>query len=150
MSKDPWESVEVSEAPEGWLLATETGCGALVVWAAGTGNFVRLPALPRDRDTVVVAHFPDGSQRREASLLTDAELQSIDDDIDSYLGDAGLPTRPRGYNWFIRCPPNADIGADTFWATVWTATMTGLVDDAVRPSQLKDAARQTLASIYRG
>jgi hypothetical protein len=77
-------------------------------------------------------------------------VQSIDDDIDSYLGDAGLPPRPRGYNLFIRCPPNADIGADTFSAAVWTATKTDPVDDAVRPPQLKDAARQALASTYRG
>ncbi|WP_285290094.1 DUF5956 family protein [Arthrobacter sp. ISL-72] len=41
--------------------------------------------------------LPDGSEHREQSMLTYAELESIDDDIDAYLVDAGRPSRPRGY-----------------------------------------------------
>jgi uncharacterized protein DUF5956 len=150
MSNDPWESLEFSEAPAGWIPATDNGWGALVVWAAGPGNFVRVPAAPRDRHTVVVTHYPDGTEHRSPSLLTDAELESIDDDIDAYLADAGLPPRPRGYDWFIRRPPNTGSAEEEFWSAVWSATTAALPHDAMDPWKLKGPARDALTMMYRG
>ncbi|MBN3498842.1 hypothetical protein JYA52_15160 [Arthrobacter pascens] len=150
MSNNPWECEELSEAPAGWIPATENGWGALVVWAAGPGNVVRVPAAPRDRHTVVVTHYPDGSEHREPSMLSDAELESIDDDIDAYLDDAGLPPRPRGYDWFIRRPQNTGPGDDAFWAAVWSATAASLPHEAMDPSKLKSPARDALARMYQG
>lgn len=42
--------------------------------------------------------------RTAPTQATAADRQGIDDDIDVYLLDAGLPPRPRGYVWMIRVP----------------------------------------------
>ncbi|MEK0156993.1 DUF5956 family protein [Arthrobacter oryzae] len=149
MNTDPWASPELTEAPAGWILATENGWGALVLWAAGQGNFVRVPLADRDRHGIIVQKFPDGSERRAPFVLTEADLQSIDDDIDTYLADAELPPRPRGYDWFIR-PPDTGLGADAFWSSVWAATTAAVPDDAVRPSTMKDPVREVLTRMYVG
>lgn len=150
MSDDPWGARQASAAPDGWIPATENGWGALVVWAAGPPNVVRVPAAPRDRETVVVTRDSDGRQTREPSRLTDADLESIDDDIDSYLAEAGLPPRPRGFDWYLRPPGAAAASPDGFWAAVWEATTAGLPDDRLHPSQLRVAAAAALDRLYRG
>ena len=61
MNKDPWACPELAEAPDGWILATENGWGALVVWAAGPGNFVRVPIADHERHGTVVYRWLDGS-----------------------------------------------------------------------------------------
>ncbi len=61
MNNDPWASAELAEAPAGWILATENGWGALVVWAAGQGNFVRVRAASGDRYGTVVHRLQNGS-----------------------------------------------------------------------------------------
>ena len=90
------------------------------------------------------------SERLEPFVLTEADLDSIDDDIDSYLADAGLPPRPRGYDWFIRRPPNRDPGEDAFWGAVRDAATATLRQDAVHPSTLKGFAKEALARTYLG
>ena len=150
MNNDPWASAELAEAPAGWILATENGWGALVVWAAGQGNFVRVRAAAGERYGTVVHRLQNGSERLEPFVLTEPDLESIDDDIDSYLADAGLPPRPRGYDWFIRRPPNTDPGEDAFWGAVWAAATATLRHDAVHPSTLKGFAKEALARMYLG
>lgn len=150
MDKDPWASTELAEAPSGWIRATENGWGALVVWAAGQGNFVRVPAAAGDRYGMVVHRDRNGSERQQPFVLAEADLESIDDDIDSYLADAGLPPRPRGYDWFIRRPPNTDPGEDGFWSAVWAATTATLPHDAVQPSMMRGFAKEALTRMYRG
>ena len=63
MNKDPWACPELAAAPAGWILATENGWGALVVWAAGPGNFVRVPIADHERHGTVVHRWADGSER---------------------------------------------------------------------------------------
>jgi hypothetical protein len=99
---------------------------------------------------MAVHPLPDGSERSEPFVLTDADLDSIDDDIDSYLADAGLPPRPRGYDWFIRRPPNTEAGEDAFWSAVWAAATATLPDGGVRPSAIKGLAKEALARMYQG
>ncbi|WP_254678558.1 DUF5956 family protein [Arthrobacter sp. 24S4-2] len=147
MNKDPWASPELTEAPAGWILATENGWGALVLWAAGQGNFVRIPLADRSRQGIIVHQFPDGSERRTRYVPTEADLDSIDDDIDTYLADAELPPRPRGYDWFIR-PPDATLGEDAFWSAIWAATTAALSGEAVRPSTMKDPVKEVLTRMY--
>ncbi len=150
MNDEPWAVRDAPVAPEGWILATENGWGALVVWSAGPRNVVRVPAPPRNRGTVVVTGFSDGAQTRERALLTDADLASIDDDIDAYLADAGLPPRPRGFDWYLRPPgASAATGPDAFWAAVWEGATAGLPLDGLHPARLRDAAAATLGRLYR-
>ena len=149
MNQDPWASPEVAAAPAGWIPATENGWGALVVWAAGRGNFVRVPAAGHNRSGTAVNRSPGGSERRAPFLLTEADLASIDDDIDTYLADAGLPPRPRGYDWFIRPPVNAE-GEDAFWSAVWAGTTGDIPHDELHPSTMKGPAKELLARMYLG
>ena len=151
MNKDPWACPELTAAPAGWILTTENGWGALVVWAAGPGNFVRVPIADHERHGTVVYRWADGSERSEPFLLTKADLQSIDDDIDTYLAAAELPPRPRGHDWFIRRPSRFPVGEDAFWGAVWTAATAALsADDAVHPLTVKGPAREALARMYSG
>lgn len=150
-NKDPWASAELAKAPPGWILAVENGWGAMVVWAAGQGNFVRVPAAVGDRHGIIVHRLPDGSEQREPFALSDADLAAIDDDIDAYIADAGLPPRPRGYDWFIRRPPDAGLGGDAFWEAVWAATMAALPNDPLpHPSAIKEPVREALERMYSG
>lgn len=150
MNEDAWACPELAAAPAGWILATENGWGALAVWAAGDGNFIRVPVADRARQGDVVHRRPDGIERTEVFTLTEADLASIDDDIDAYLADAGLPPRPRGYDWFIRRPARIAAGKDTFWGVLWSAATAELPGDAVRPSTLKKPVRAALAHLYSG
>ncbi|BCW66536.1 hypothetical protein NicSoilB4_12990 [Arthrobacter sp. NicSoilB4] len=148
MSKDPWACPEPAAAPAGWILATENGWGALAVWAAGAGNFVRVLIADRERHGIVVDRRADGSERRELFVLTKADLTSIDDDIDTYLADAGLPPRPRGYDWFIRRPAHIPVGEDAFWGALWAAAIAELPGETVHPLTVKGPVREAMARMY--
>ncbi|MCB5275770.1 hypothetical protein BJG92_03323 [Arthrobacter sp. SO5] len=151
MNNDPWGCPERAAAPDGWILATESGWGALVVWVAGPGNFVRVPIADHERHGNVVYRRADGSERSQSFLLTKADLQSIDDDIETYLAAAELPPRPRGYDWFIRRPSCIPVGEDEFWGAVWAAATAALsADDTVHPLTVKGPARAALARMYSG
>lgn len=39
-------------------------------------------------------------------VLSTADQDDIDDDVDWFLEEAGLPKRPRGYHWFQQGPPD--------------------------------------------
>lgn len=149
MTHDPWECTELSEAPQDWILATENGWGALVVWAAGPGNFVRVRPPSSDRFGSIVRRLPGGEKERAPFRLTEADLSSIDDDIDSYLDEAGIPPRPRGFDWFIRRPTNDDTDDETFWGAVWAATTERLPVDGLRPSTMAGPAKKAMAGYYR-
>ena len=150
MTHDPWECTELQKPPQDWILATENGWGALIAWAAGPGNVARIFAASGDRNGSIARRLPGGEEQRQQFLLTEADLSSIDDDIEAYLADAGIPPRPRGFDWFIRRPSGVDLDDDTFWGAVWDATTTRLPVDGLRPSTMAGPAKEAMASFYRG
>ena len=81
-----WDAFNVSEAPNGWVLLTETGWHSMLILAAGPGNVVRVP-------------------KRE---LTRYQAE-IDDAIDEYIDGAAIPPRPRGFDWFLRLPQGMSL-----------------------------------------
>ncbi|GAA3284794.1 DUF5956 family protein [Paenarthrobacter aurescens] len=149
MTRDSWECAELSEAPQDWILATENGWGALVIWAAGPSNVARVHRASPDRFGLIVHRLPGGAEQRQPFRLTEADQASVDDDIDIYLAEAGIPPRPRGFDWFIRRPPNDDLDDETFWGLVWTATTARLPGDGLRPSTMAGPANEAMASLYR-
>lgn len=148
MTNDPWECTELSEAPKDWIVATENGWGALVLWAAGPGNFVKVRTAAHDRSGLIVRRLQGGGEQRMPFSLTKADLSSIDDDIDVYLAGADILPRPRGYDWFIR-RPSKDLDDETFWGVVWTATTESLSEDGLRPSTMAGRAKEAMATFYR-
>jgi hypothetical protein len=149
MTNSSWECAEVSEAPQDWILATENGWGALVLWAAGPGNFVRVPKAMGDRFGKILHRLPNDGDQSEPFLLTDADLSAIDDDIDNYLAEADLPARPRGFDWYIRPPSGNDFAGEVFWSAVWAATTESLPYDRLRPWTMKGPAKEAMARMYR-
>ena len=148
MTDDPWECIELPEAPQDWIVATENGWGALVLWAAGPGNFIKVRTAAHDRSGSIVRRLPGGGEQKKQFRLTEADLSSIDDDIDVYLAEADILPRPRGFDWFIRRPSN-DLDDETFWSVVWAATTEGLPQDGLSPSTMAGPAKEAMANFYR-
>lgn len=92
---------------------TENGYGALVAWEAGPQHVRRCvqPAGPPRmvRVTVEKPGQPPVSWDEE---MTAEERQSIVDDINDFLADAGIPAQPAGYQWLLDLPSGS---ADDFW-----------------------------------
>lgn len=149
MTDEAWACTELVEAPEGWIPVIENGWSALVLWAAGPGNFVRVRRMSREWFGSILHRLPGGGEQREPFKLTEADLASVDDDIDLYLAEAGIPPRPRGFDWFIRRPSNDDFDDEPFWANVWAATIEQLPVDGLRPSKMVGPAKDAMDHVYR-
>ena len=89
-----WSDVQESEPSASWLDLPENGWGALIGWAAGLDNLRRRPSSDAGR-TITGYTERGGKQQPFEEPFTAADRQGIDDDIDRYLRDAGLPPRPR-------------------------------------------------------
>lgn len=81
----------------------DTGFTMLVGWYAGPARLVRLLDLAHHTVTVTTIRY-DGltSERVEPRSLADQD--AIDEGIEDYLADAGVPAPPRGYRWYQRLP----------------------------------------------
>ena len=93
----------------------ENGWGTLAAWSAGTENCRRQPRDYRSRTVRVTCVAADGTVQERTEPLTADDIEGINDDIESYLTDAGVPLPPRRFTWFIRLPPSFHSG-DDFWA----------------------------------
>lgn len=132
----------------GWAEVDENGWGALLAWAAGPENARRRPTTDDGR-TVRVATERNGvvtGPLLEPFTAYDRDI--IEDGVNWYLEDAGVPPRPRGYTWFVRVYP-PDMAAEEFMASV-----SGSVQDAppeiVNPVQWLGRMEAVLAGIYGG
>ena len=85
MHRVNWELVEVSEPPPGWFELEDSTWDALISATAGEENVVR--------------------RKRTASGINEHDQEIIDSTTDEYLVAADVPTRPHGYDWFLRPPP---------------------------------------------
>jgi hypothetical protein len=52
----------------------------------------------------VICESAGGATSSLTETITGEEVQDIENGIDSYLLDSGLPARPHGYRWFLRLP----------------------------------------------
>src|SRR5699024_5058888 len=90
--------------PSGWIELTENRWGAIASWFAGPENVVREPMGKRTDLVRVTWEEATGTSTSWTETITEAEVEEIEDDIDGYLSDSGLPSRPHGYRWFLRLP----------------------------------------------
>jgi hypothetical protein len=102
-----WESITVAEPSDRWTELDETGWDALIGWAAGPQNLRRFPNSDIGR-VVSMTRTRDGVTEQFEEAFTADDRRTVDDSIDDYLADAGIPARPRGYRWFIRVPEAYD------------------------------------------
>gem|GEM_PF-5455434 len=104
----------------------ESGWGALLCWIAGPDNVARVSRLPEDVGVTRVEVVTGGASARSERATTDDERNLVDDSIDEYLAEAGVPARPRGYRWYAR------QGAPD--PAAWSRALQDAVDADGRPS----------------
>lgn len=145
MVEQSWTEVRQRPRPEGWVEIPANGWGALVAWAAGPMNTCREPATAGERHTEILT-MANGAAVHQPSVLSDANLESLEDDIDAYLAAASVPPLPRGYAWFIRRPRKCRTDV-VFWSLL-TDEVRGLEPFAEHPLEFRLVLGGVLASLY--
>lgn len=110
-----WESYPIGTRPSGWIELAEIGWGAIASWFAGPENVVREPMGNRTDLVRVTCEKSDRTSTSWTEAITEAEIAEIEDDINDYLSDSGLTSRPHGYRWFMRLPSGVTDDQD-FWS----------------------------------
>jgi hypothetical protein len=144
LATDPSASPNVGGTDGGYLELPESGWGALVGWSAGIARLARYPDRADLHTTTTTTVGPGGEEHESRPRSADEQAQ-VDTDIDDYLGDAGIPARPRGYRWFLRPPPG--WGADRFWDAL-NSPLNRDHPPATRPRELAARLRDILAEVY--
>ena len=104
MSPTVWEDVEDGARGDGWAEVPETGWGMLATWAAGTENVRRMPVDDTGRQIRATIETGGVTETR-FEPFTDRDRRIIDESVEEYLRDAGVPVPPRGFVWLMRLPP---------------------------------------------
>ncbi|MET3922732.1 DUF5956 family protein [Arthrobacter sp. UYEF20] len=143
-----WQRFHGHGRPEGWIELTENGWGAIAAWFAGPENVTREPMGERTDIVRVACERADGTVTSWEETITEEDIRAIEDDIDSYLTDSGLPPRPRGYRWFLRLPGGVRDQED-FWGQLGEADsrMSHTNRDLVREAANLGA---TIRDLYAG
>ncbi len=115
-----WQSMLENSKPsqgEGFPLP-ESGWGAVVAWLAGPSWVY--PDAARVSDAVVVTKSAGAGEASSYSTpRTDRDQVAIDEDISSYVMDAGVPAPPAGITWRMRHPQG--LSEEQFWNGVHRA-----------------------------
>lgn len=141
-----WNEVPEEAQPEGWIELDETGWGAMAAWFAGPANVRRAPVGDRTQMVRVTCTKADGTVTSWKEPITADDVRGIEDAIDAYLKDAGLPPRPRGYRWFLRLPDGVGDEAE-FWARITEADM-ALPRAAKHPRDIVPTLGQVITRLY--
>lgn len=140
-----WNDVPEAEASDSWAELTENGWGALIGWAAGKENLGRRRSSDAGR-TVTGFTERRGVKQFFEEPFTAADRQMVDDDIDEYLAEAGIPPRPRGYVWMIRVP-EAYASPRDFMAAVDLEILKA-AGSLVYPAELRPVFEAVLRTFY--
>lgn len=133
---DPTGQPNILELPE-------SGWGALVAWLSPPAWISCLPDEQQHYTEVRIVAEAHETRHREPRSV--AEQDALDDDIDTYLRDAGADPRPRGYRWFLTLPPGLD--ADAFWARINSA-LSQTDPMPTHPREVGRVVQKTLDAIY--
>ncbi|WP_255375908.1 DUF5956 family protein [Saccharomonospora sp. CUA-673] len=111
MAADPGP-VTLEHAGREFRRVGDTGWYMTVCWWAGPGHVVRVRDEPQWHTVRIQVSRGDVSGSGHA-LRTEADQDLIEEDVNGFLAEAGIPARPRGYVWFLASPP---VGS---WASLW-------------------------------
>ncbi|MGO4383431.1 DUF5956 family protein [Specibacter sp. RAF43] len=106
------DATVIEKGSDRWAVLDENGWGAMIGWAAG-GDLARRPLADEGR-TVMVTVERAGFSASSEEPFSRADRVLVDDSIDEYLAEAGIPARPRGWVWLIRVPDSCPSGKDFF------------------------------------
>ncbi|QIH99510.1 hypothetical protein BH92_06195 [Rhodococcoides fascians A21d2] len=99
--------------PDGRYVAViPSGHGALTAWVAGPRRCYRTPYPAAAHPPIRVTRGHPGRTPAEVWFepYTEADLKDENDDINSYLAEAGVRLRPHGYRWHVLVPEHIEDG----------------------------------------
>lgn len=141
-----WDRVRIDEPTDRWAELDETGWDALIAWAAGPQNLRRVPGSDAGR-IVSVTRTRGGVTEQFEEPFTQDDRRLVDDSVDEYLAEAGIPSRPRGYRWFIRVPDPYG-SARAFHEIVHKAIIKAYVPTPVHPANWRAVIERVMADVY--
>lgn len=141
-----WDRVRPGRPGAGWVVATENGLGTLAAWAAGTVNVRKMPVDDLGRTVKMACCGPDGRVRAWTEPFTAADRALVEEEIESYLLDAGVPLPPRGWVWLIRRPATC-LDDRQFWAHL-NQQIHQHASPAPHPSEIAPLFLRALEQLY--
>lgn len=124
-----------------YAVLPESGWGALVGWLAGSERLVGCQDDLADHHVVVTEDW-DGTSTTSVQPRLEADQAIIDDDINSYLLDAGAEARPAGLRWSALLPEDEPAGR------LWEITNQAAAAAPPHPSALLQPVRAALQDFY--
>ncbi|MDJ0311962.1 DUF5956 family protein [Arthrobacter sp. H35-D1] len=104
-----WDDVKPTNSEQGWEPLPENGWFALMAWVAGPANVGRAAQSDEGR-AVRVVHVHDGVEPRTVEPFAEGDRRSVDESVNEFLLEAGVPARPAGFDWFMRIPEGWPAG----------------------------------------
>ncbi|MDF2897756.1 MAG: hypothetical protein K0Q46_4542 [Rhodococcus erythropolis] len=104
-----------SALPAGrYVSVISNGHGALTAWVAGPGRCYRTPYPASAHPQVRVTRGDPSKEPEEVWFepFTEEDLRTVNDDVNSYLAEAGVRLQPRGYTWHVLVPESIRDGEE--------------------------------------
>ncbi|PWK91191.1 hypothetical protein C8D88_1011224 [Lentzea atacamensis] len=127
-----------------YALLPDNGWGATIAWEAG-------PELAgRIADDVSAYHVVERTRAGNSRVIaeqrtvprTEEDQDVIEESVNDYLAEAGIPPRPRGFAWYLKVPPTRS-GLKELERAIIAKDTTGL------PVDVRRVARTALADFGR-
>lgn len=126
----------------------DSGWHMAICWFAGPEHVVRVPDEPgwhSVRTTFAATGADAGEPVVEFSERTEADQDLIEEDVNAFLTEAGIPPRPRGFTWFLDVPPDRSL--TDLWRLVGERERQ-LPTKAPRPDETATAVRAAVAHFF--
>ncbi|MGV4986203.1 DUF5956 family protein [Streptomyces sp. NRAIS4] len=118
--------VEITQEGRVYARMGDSGWHMAVCWYAGPGHAVRVHGDPDPERTA-------------------ADQAIVEEEANSYLSDAGIPPRPRGFTWYVEIPPGRSLSG--LWEVI-DRHERGLPGAAPRPSETAGAIAEAVSLFY--
>ena len=145
MSPTNWDEVPDGARSGEWAEVPETGWGMLAAWAAGTENVCKLPADDTGREVRVTIETGGVTETR-MEPFTLHDRRTIDESVEDYLRDAGVPAPPRGFVWLMRLPPG--ISSEEALSHEINRGITAAAPGAVSPADIASIMVRIVDVLY--
>ncbi len=89
----------------------DSGWHMVVCWYAGPDHAVRVRDQPDWHTVRTRFAAPSGGDRTHAAPRTTDDQDIIEEAANSYLAEAEIPPRPRGFTWFLEVPEHRPLTA---------------------------------------
>lgn len=98
----------VDEGAASWQLAADAGIDLSALWLLRATAVASTPIDPVPMTRLVVTGA-GGTERRSQRARIPEEQTELDDDVNDFLAELGLPPRPGNRMWWLRVPAGLDL-----------------------------------------